>query len=288
MRKIVLALLVLLLTVPAMAGIEVVKCAQVSDTNQVTVFYDVNDGNEIRAFGIKVHVDSGASISNLVVTDVNYPIFPGSIDINSIDGSVTYPGTPIGPNDANSFILEMGSLYVNAVNAPPDTNELCSFIVDIDCNVIINHDAARGGVVLKDTTKSFDGDLIGCRVTLGCFPVSDPCHASWVRVGEPECWCNPRQCYGDADGIKHSQKGMEFDFWVGSPDLTILALGWKKADNDPCFSQFICADFDHSLHNQKGIAWTFRVGSPDLSILATYWKGPNLGKPEPPTDCITP
>ena len=289
MRKIVLALLVLLLTVPAMAGIEVVKCAQVSDTNQVTVTYDVNDGNEIRAFGIKIHVDNTASIINLVVNDANYSIFPGSIDINSVSGQVDYAGTPIGPNDSNSFILEMGSLYVGAVNAPPDTQQLCSFYVDGDCNVSIDHDAARGGVVLANTSKSFDGDLIGCQVTLlpdKCFPSCRTAeYAEWVSLGEPNSWCNVRQCYGDTDKVESTFGNPPppmFPWaksWVTVEDLQIVVNGYELPyGGNPEVDTWIAADFNRQ-ENTFGnppppmFPWAkARVTVEDLQVLVNNYE----------------
>jgi hypothetical protein len=272
MRKLVLALLILFLSVPAMATCEV-RCAQVDDTNQVIVTYD--DSNEIRAFGIEISVDT-ASIAGIDINDADYYIFPGSIDIDEA-GDVNDYGSAVVDQDSNSFILEMGSLYAATdpcghTTAPPTSGWICKFYVDGDCNVAIAENVARGGVVMADTQASFGGSLIGCQVTIPppCFPESDPCYSAWVLYGEPECWCNPRQCYGDADGEQHTQRGLEHPFWVGSPDLVILSTGWKKPDTDPNFNEFICADFDHSCHTQRGVAYTFRVGSPDLTILATY------------------
>jgi hypothetical protein len=124
-----------------------------------------------------------------------------------------------------------------------------------------------------------------------------PDYSEWVAVGKPTCWCNVRQCHGDADGIQHTEKG-KVPFWVGVPDLQTLITGWKQdysgdpsldgPDPDALPDTWICADFDHIAHTQKGIPYAFRVGVPDLQILIFYWKAPNPPNiTAPPTDCLT-
>jgi hypothetical protein len=290
MRKIVLALLVLLLTVPAMATVEV-RCAQVSDTDQVTVTYDVDDGNNFRAFGIEISVDNGASISNLDVNDRDYYIFPGSIDINDA-GGVDDWGSAIAAQDSNSFILEMGSLYAAEdpchTTAPPTSGLLCSFYVSGDCNVAIANDAARGGVVMEDLDFAGSVDLIGCSVDYDkCMSSAHPDYVQWGLVGEPNGWCAsyiPRQCHGDADGRSQGKA----NYWVSTWDLDVLVGAWNKSyaliagqtvltgggDNVP----MINADFDH-LPQGKG---NYRVSTWDLDILVASWNQGGLPDPNCP------
>jgi hypothetical protein len=287
MRKIVLALLVLLLTVPAMATVEV-RCAQVSTTKQVVVTYDVDDGNNFRAFGIKISVDNGASISDIDVNDRDYYIFPGSIDINEA-GDVNDWGSAIAAQTSNSFILEMGSLYAAEdpchTTAPPASGQLCSFMVSGDCNVAIANDAARGGVVMEDLDFAGSIDLIGVNVDyVPCIPEGHPDYAAWVAAGEPECWCYTRQCHGDADGI--AAGGAKTGYWyVGADDLTVLVAAWKVLE--PTFGDGIdsvsvdfgggkvvdgiCADFDHEKAGGSKTGY-WHVGATDLTILVNSWK----------------
>jgi hypothetical protein len=89
-----------------------------------------------------------------------------------------------------------------------------------------------------------------------CLSVAAPEYADWILWGRPKCWCYPRQCRGDIDGIQTGP------FHVAIPDLGIFKL---------CFNQFvlppgcICADLDHM---QTG---PFRVAIPDLAIFKTYF-----------------
>jgi hypothetical protein len=96
--------------------------------------------------------------------------------------------------------------------------------------------------------------------------------ADWdefVAVGMPECWCYPRQCLGDADGLSFGAKD---HFWVSIPDLTILKAAWNKAIGDMTDPTWICADFDHAEFGAKD---HFRVSIPDLTILKNNWNIPD-------------
>jgi hypothetical protein len=101
------------------------------------------------------------------------------------------------------------------------------------------------------------------------YGVSDPC-GPWFA-----CWANPRQCHGDADGM--FQGGGPMGIWyVGDPDLAILAEAFGHSYPDPCYNP--CADFNRNLDVDPG----------DVFILATWWlvKEPPQG-PGVPADCPT-
>jgi hypothetical protein len=297
MRKILIALSVMFLAAPVWATINV-NCTVLdlgSDPNYtVEVSYTVTggDSNLPRAFGITIDVNNGAAVSGIDVNDTDYYIFPGSIDINDSNGAVNGWGSAIVDYNSNpngGFTLEMGSLYATGdpyghETAPPSSGTLCTFDVSKECVVSLSRDTDRGGVVMEDGADY--ATLNGCTVAYdNCFPLGHTDWAQYDAMGRPNCWCYPRQCHGDADGIKNSEF-MKLDHWVGLPDLQILAIGWLQPDEDPNFSTFICADFNHRAETQFGIPYTFRVGLPDLQELSTYWKGPNDGKPDPNADCL--
>ncbi|MHC4158673.1 MAG: hypothetical protein ACYSSO_06305, partial [Planctomycetota bacterium] len=62
-------------------------------------------------------------------------------------------------------------------------------------------------------------------VSCGCFTCSDPNYTEWLTVGEPNCWCLPRQCYGDTDDATGGTKKGGY-FRVGATDLSILGANW--------------------------------------------------------------
>jgi len=124
----------------------------------------------------------------------------------------------------------------------------------------------------------------------GCFPFSHPDYAQWVAVGQPECWCLPRQCHGDADGLSAGDDETGYSY-VESSDLNILIEAWlvKEPPDGPGIVSVpdgICADF---AHNTEGNAKTgfHRVGPSDLNTLVANWllKEPPHGEGVPP-DCL--
>lgn len=160
MRRIILFIAVLFMTVPAMAA-STVTITCVNDVNMVTVSYDVTgDPCLIRAFGLDIEVDT-ANITKLEVVDANYRIYPGQIVI--VGGEVTDYNTPYAPDDLGdaNVTVEMGSLYTWDSNYIGDANAgygmepglsgtLLKFYVDASCHATIRENQARGGIVMED------------------------------------------------------------------------------------------------------------------------------------------
>jgi hypothetical protein len=310
MRKLCFLLTALLLTGPAFAGVTI-SCAQITDTNQVEVSYVASDdANLPRAFGLDIQLDNGMLIGDIVSgsESEDYWVYPGTIVIT--DGSVSDAGTPMAPSDdpgacggsgESCMTVEMGSLYNDPCDPvhqdpPALSGVLFRFIVygEANCIATISGNSARGNVVLEDTEPAGDVTYGTCAIFLDCY--TGPDAAEWVTVGRPDSWCNPRQCHGDADGLLHTVKGLA-DHWVGAPDLTALAAGWRQEysgspdtdgpDPDALPDTWIAADFAHDLNTVKGYP-DHRVGSPDLTIMANYWRAPNPpNTTEPPADCLT-
>ena len=297
MRKIVLVLAVLFLAAPTWATVSV-DCVvlDVPGPNYVVaVNYTMGggDANLPRAFGIRIDVNNGAVIEDIDVNDTDYYIFPGSIDINDTTGEVDSNGTAVAEGGVGQgyVILEMGSLYAATdpkhTTAPPSSGLLCTFEVSKECVVSLSPDTDRGGVVMENLNYGESISLNGCTLLYDdCFPQNHPDWAEYDAMGRPPCWCYPRQCHGDADGILN-QEFMKTDHWVSLGDLQIMAIGWTLADTDPNFSTFICGDFKHASETQFGILHSFRVGLKDLQEMAKYWKGPNGGMPVPDANCLT-
>jgi hypothetical protein len=94
-------------------------------------------------------------------------------------------------------------------------------------------------------------------------------YVDWVEWNKPECWCYPRQCHGDADGIKSGP------FWVAIPDLNILRSAINKMDTVlATIPNSICADFDHTKMGP------FRVNIADLNIFRLYFNKPESQVPD--------
>ncbi len=299
MRKLCFVLTALLLTAPALATITI-SCAQVGETNEVVVSYVSSDANIPRAFGLDITLDNGATIGEITDANDKFWVHPGNILI--VDGNVTDEGDPVAPQDGNypgrelgglgtgGMTIEMGSLYspndLEHPTGPGTSGTLLSFIVDIgpgeDCNVTIAGNGARGNVVLENTDPAATNLPTICAVVIPpepeCLKSSAPGYADWTGhpVGvawampwsNPDCWCYPRQCRGDADGAP-SYPGVPI--WVDLADLNILrgAIShYVTGPTDPGFpAGGECANFDHQM-SYPGVP--IPVDLADLNILREY------------------
>ncbi|MHC4620232.1 MAG: right-handed parallel beta-helix repeat-containing protein [Planctomycetota bacterium] len=102
-------------------------------------------------------------------------------------------------------------------------------------------------------------------------PTCHPDYNEWVAVGKPMSWCYPRQCHGDADGLKEGNpKSGYFHVWAN--DLNMLVAGWKQPySGDPDVDPWIAADFDHAEEGNPKDGY-YRVWAGDLNILNANWK----------------
>ena len=280
MKKMIFVLAVLIIAAPALAQQVVISCAD-ADNGVCVVSFDATgaDPNLVRAFALDIVVDSGAKIIDVDDSvNADYIIFPGSIVITG--GAVSSYGTAKGdPNlyagtlglDPNGMTVEMGSLYYppgpGSVNAPAKLGELLRFTVDADCNVSISANAARGGVVMEDSSSPTSNlpCAVCCSMTLAptdCLNSSAPGYTDWSSAywAKPDCWCYERQCRGDIDGKLTMGK------WVQAKDLTIFRNAFLLADADlKLVANGICADLNHKKDMGK------RVQAKDLTILRTYF-----------------
>lgn len=169
MKKVVLALIVSMLAVPALAGVTV-DCTV--DGNEVTVTYVTEDANHLpRAFGLDIIADANISIDEMLpspdINDSDYYIYPGSIDVNDDEGTVDDYGTPVAILDANTMTIEMGSLYASNDpdhnTAPPVSGWLIKFRVNsVSPTVDIRENVDRGGVVMEDVDYNYPGGYVVC------------------------------------------------------------------------------------------------------------------------------
>jgi len=171
--------------------------------------------------------------------------------------AVTFENVPeYSLSNANSFQVEMffnGNIRITLLG-----------IAAVDGLVGLSD----GNGVPSDFTESDLSEYrLSCDLNPDCFPCTHPDYAEWVTVGKPECWCYPRQCHGDADGLPY---GPEINYWVSIPDLGILKSAWNKPLASLVANE-ICADFDHLPYGKED----YRVSIPDLTILKANWNIPN-------------
>jgi hypothetical protein len=312
MKKIVLALVVLVFAAPALADVNI-TAAQVPDSNEVIISWVNTDsvGPAVRAFGINVQLDNDANVVSATGLSADYWVYPGTIQI-AADGTITFAGsiaaeesdlpsdTLPGPPDGNGVTLEAASLYApvgpTSPNKPALSGDLASIIVDKDCQLCISANVSRAGatgVVMEDPAVVATVTYSACIDVNVPDPGVEACYtgtqtAEWGAVGEPGCWCkenhvaaNPRQCLGDAVGDSQGRN----NYWTSTNDLTVLIAAWNKPYPDiagqvepTTGTPLICADFDHLPQGRQN----YRVSANDLGILIANWNQNNLPGPNCP------
>ncbi len=292
------------LVVPAWAVVNITATTtqvtvggDVVDTDEIVISYEVSgEPNLVRAFAFDITVQDpcGDPAADAHILDINeaelnvdYWVYPGSIDINSA-GAVNDVGTPVAdpcqlPSDTkgglgtNAITIEMGSLYVGEANAPATSGVLLKLYVDDNCLLKMADNISRGAVVMEG---------VGSKVTTNYTGTSNNMYngtdiAQWRLVGRPKCWCRykgGRQCRGDVDGLTEP-------FGKGFVPIGLVDYGlmtdtstWSKPVGTPGVN--ICADIDHAQEPfGKGFV---RVGLVDYSVMTST---DNWSKPSVPADC---
>jgi hypothetical protein len=212
MKKIVFAVVVLMLAAPAGASQVFITCAQVPNEPNIIISYndEYNPGNPVRCFGLDLQLDNAETVLEVECLSADYYVYPGQF---SYDGQTPSFGTCDCTGKAgalpgpNGVTIEMCSLYADD---DPDHNEppaasgpLVRVKVSGECCISITPNALRGGVVLEDNAvvePNVPGPNDCCVSGLDCFPKTDPKYAQWVTQGKPEAWCCTNQRNGDATG----------------------------------------------------------------------------------------
>ena len=149
------------------------------------------------------------------------------------------------------------------------------------CNVILSVDIAglpegeyQCDLTVSDPNANNDPQVVNVELAGVCFPYDHPDYNTWLDVDRPDCWCEPRQCHGDADNFGEGQK----KWWASVYDLNVLLSAWNKPYADIAGQTFngnsivgpvplICADFDHFGEGRK----KWRCSVLDLNILLSNW-----------------
>jgi hypothetical protein len=301
MKKILLALVVLVFATPALADVNI-TIAQVGEPcdGRVQISYDATgETNLVRAFGLDVTLDNDANVVSATGMSVDYWVYPGTIQI-AADGTITDMGTIAaeygdlpgdtlpGPSDGNGVTLEAASLYApvgpGSPNAPAKTGILAEIVVDANTTLCITANVSRAGatgVVMEDPDQVVTVNVVPPCLFIDvpkdvdeeCMKATAPEYAEWEAWGKPLCWCYARQCRGDADGIKTGP------FWVAIPDLNMFRAAFNKTDIVlGSIANGICSDNDHTKTGP------FRVAIPDLNVFRLYFNKPELSVPECPMD----
>jgi hypothetical protein len=229
-----------------------------------------------------------------VVSDVDgdYGCWIGLDDLTVAvyDGDPTF--TPAGNPNYNSIMPQYdahwyGEIFVTSLD--PANPILAGAHINISLK-LVSVGATTVNLYASDGMTLLDSATITVLPELDCFPPAHPDYSEWVNVGMPDCWCNPRQCYGDADGLLGGGPKSGY-YAVGPTDLNILIAGWLVLEppDGPGIDSIpngICADFAHDLHGCPKCSY-YRVGPTDLNILIANWlvREQPFGPGVPP-DCL--
>ncbi len=303
MKKLSLVLAALLFTTPAWAAVKII----VEPSGKTATIKYATDGEKVRAFALDITVDKGVikGISDFIRGESTkdkpgYGIFPANfarhITVNPDTGEVAKwdvndytpvadpcdPGA-LGGLGTNGITVEMGALYYPtddaSPNAPLNQGTLFKLTLSEQAKLTVKLNEIRGGVVLTNPDVPAVVNLaqaagISIASSGAVLTAGNPEYAEWVAVGKPVCWTYPRQCHGDADGLKEGDAKTGFHY-VGMNDLRIFNVAWKVLE--PPFGpgiasieNGICADFAHDQGGSSGTG-LYRVGPTDLNRLVEYW-----------------
>jgi Zn-dependent metalloprotease len=198
-----------------------------------------------------------------------------------IDDTPVMSGSPIDADRwhhiAATYDGSQLKIYVDGSLA--ESTEAGSLTGD-QCSVYIGSSA--GGYPFKGKIDNLKVYNYAYDLEQDCFPICHPDYDEWVLMGRPNCWCYPRQCYGDADNAYETTK--TGNYYVHFNDLNLLLANWDvKGTTMPVPG--ICADFTHDTEITK--TGTYRVHFNDLNILLANWNvAEPPGGPGMPTDCL--
>ena len=164
MKKMILVAM-LLLVAPAMAAV-ILSCDvdELATPPTLSIAYDSNEVELVRAFALDIEITGGATIDAVASVNGNYYIYPGTIIIDA-NGDVEDVGSPVAPaNDPGalgalggaSITIEMGSLYEDgdANLTPAAAGGL--IVLELgnlaDGTVTVTTNETRARIVLEDST----------------------------------------------------------------------------------------------------------------------------------------
>lgn len=172
MKRMIITLVVLLIATPAMAAVEIT--GEHIGSGVVQIDFNNTNPNNVRAIALDIKVTSGAAVFSGVLevnADVDpkgYDIYPGSIVSEFVVGGVggeaaevnitdwgkaecdgNLPGTGDGVG-SDWLTIEMGSLYIGAVNEPGQEGLVVKFQVDRSCTITVTENTIRGGIVMEN------------------------------------------------------------------------------------------------------------------------------------------
>lgn len=291
MRKVLLALIALVMAAPAMADVVITVTDAGSGVAEIS--YDASGEASLpRGFGLNIEVDAGVIVSVDTSGCQPFDIYMGTIQFGGEPLDITDYGTPVAPKGSPGAVggelgvdaaitVEMGSLYEVGVDTPPlDAGLLIKVEVSASCNMTVTLNTTRGGVVLEAEGEVTVDLTAATNVAIAVGPTFDPAHPdyqTWLDNDSPDCWLTKYQCLGDADGLALGDPKKGY-FHVEYIDLGMVLASWK---DDPVAKGSlwvegtstwdICPNFDREELGDPKKGY-FHVEYLDLGIVLANWK----------------
>jgi hypothetical protein len=224
------------------------------------------------------------------IVDVNLVVVGPLIGVSATDFEFITPQGAGNPNDKILGISNTGggtlnweiNYDCNWLTAEPNSGISTGEVDDVNLSVDktgLSEGTHTCTLTVSDPNADNSPRTVNVRYVVECMSPNHPDYSEWVDVGRPECWCYPRQCHGDADGLQDGDPKVGL-YYVWSGDLALLSAGWKRGySGNPATDPWICADFDHKEEGDPKTCYV-RIWSGDLSIMLTNWKS------NPPPDCL--
>jgi hypothetical protein len=254
MKRIVFALLVLMVAAPAGAEVLITCEPAVPNEPNIIVGYVNTEGQPVRSFALDITADGRGRIIDVNCVSTDYYlcyVYPTAVEFNDAGEVVNWGLYDVSGQGAAGITVEMAWLYNPNDpdhNTPPaDQGDLLNVTVDQDycTSVEIDENELLGGVVMEDG-NSVPATCTGCWVgPIFCMDCDDPDFDMWYSVGAPACWCYDCFDCGDSDG----------DCMLNFVDVQNFMGGWPPEPHNPC------VDF-----NKDG-----QITFEDLNVIITNW-----------------
>jgi len=301
----------------------------VSDTTRMTIVLNSTRGGIVKADSNDATVSNPIvqvtvpCVSGCTVPDVvGDPCDTAKAAIEAAGltvGNITYD---CNVNVANDAVISTNPVATTGLSCGSPVDILLSKCCDVpyilgmslyDANQAILNAGLLVGVHDYNTSTTVDRRLVmaqfppdGTRLpcnpgevnattSSGCLPRSHADFAYWTSadINEPSCWCDQRQCYGDAANDKAGDAKQGY-WYVGATDLGILLSCWDDQNTPATGDDFwvkqppdgpgiatvtspslgICADFAHDKAGDAKQGYWY-VGATDLGILLAAWDDQN-------------
>ncbi|MHC4337169.1 MAG: hypothetical protein ACYSTG_04365 [Planctomycetota bacterium] len=183
MKKIVCALVLLMLAAPASAAVNITAVQDVVPEPNATISYECTGGEVVRCFGLDIQLDNDETIVAVECLSDDYYLNPQKFSYNGV--TPDFGTTPclcnaddglLGGLDSNGITIAMCSLYADDDpdhNVPPATsNGLVRITLSGSACITITENGKLPGVLDEDNVD-IDPNFVGVCVDAGCQCLGD-------------------------------------------------------------------------------------------------------------------